>query len=174
MKSQEYDNFVRLLTAHQHRVYAYILGMVPNWADADEVLQETNVRLWQEWEKFDPGSDFGAWALKVAYYQVLTFRKSASRRREQPSQEFVAAVAQCFEQTDDLTTARAAALRSCFAKLTPDNQELIRKCYSPGAIIREVAAQLNRSVDATYRALSRAREALRKCIRRRLTEEGQS
>lgn len=39
------EEFVRLLTQHQRRVYAYILGIVPNWNDADEILQETNIRL---------------------------------------------------------------------------------------------------------------------------------
>jgi DNA-directed RNA polymerase specialized sigma24 family protein len=40
--------FIRLMTKHERLVYGYILSLVPNWADADEILQETNIRLWEE------------------------------------------------------------------------------------------------------------------------------
>ena len=73
--------FVRLLTQHQRRVYGYILTMVVNWNDADEILQETNLRLWEEFDRFEPGTDFAAWAIRVAYYQVLTWRKKRDRSR---------------------------------------------------------------------------------------------
>ena len=172
--SQQSPDFVRLLTQHQRRVYSYILGIVPNWADADEILQETNVRLWEEWEKFEPGTDFGAWATTVAYYQVLTFRKAAGRNREQASQEFVEAVAATFEQTHDADGERQAALVECFGEMSDQNRDLIRRYYAPDAKIKQVAEHLGRTVAATYKALARARKLLGDCIRRRLGEEENS
>jgi len=73
--------FVRLLTQSERRVYGYILKMVVDWNDADEILQETNVRLWEEFDRFQPGTDFAAWAIRVAHYQVLTWRKRRDRSR---------------------------------------------------------------------------------------------
>ncbi|MCG8583699.1 MAG: sigma-70 family RNA polymerase sigma factor [Pirellulales bacterium] len=166
-----HKDFVRLLTQHQRRVYSYILGLVPNWADADEILQETNVRLWEEWEKFEPGTDFGAWAVKVAYYQVLTHRKKISRSREMVSQEFVEAVATEFEASEDRAAARQAALVACFDEQPEANRELIRRSYAPGATTQKVADHFGRSVAATYKALARARKLLGDCILRRLKEE---
>ena len=81
--------FVRLLTQHERRVYGYILRMVPNWCEADEVLQETNIRLWEEFDRFEPGTDFAAWAIRVAHYQVLTWRKRRDRSRLVFSEEAV-------------------------------------------------------------------------------------
>src|SRR5205814_6679679 len=66
--------FIRLMTRHERLVYGYILSLVPNWADADEILQETNIRLWEEFEKFQAGTNFAAWAIRVAHFQVLTWR----------------------------------------------------------------------------------------------------
>ena len=37
------DEFMRLLTEHDRGVFLFILSLVPNWADAEEVHQETNV-----------------------------------------------------------------------------------------------------------------------------------
>lgn len=73
--------FVRLLTQHQRRVYGYILKLVVNWNDADEILQETNLRLWEEFDRFEPGTDFAAWGIRVAHYQILTWRKKRDRSR---------------------------------------------------------------------------------------------
>ena len=73
--------FIRLMTKYERMVYGYILSLVPNWADADEILQETNIRLWEEFEKFQLGTNFAAWAIRVAHFQVLTWRKKASRSR---------------------------------------------------------------------------------------------
>ena len=71
--------FIRLMTRHERLVYGYILSLVPNWADADEILQETNIRLWEEFEKFEAGTNFAAWAVRVAHFQVLTTRWLRSR-----------------------------------------------------------------------------------------------
>ena len=70
--------FIRLMTRHERLVYGYILSLVPNWADADEILQETNIRLWEEFEKFETGTNFAAWAVRVAHFQVLTWRGQAT------------------------------------------------------------------------------------------------
>ena len=42
--------FLRLFLQNQRRLYAYILTLLPNRADADDVLQETSLVMW---DKFD-------------------------------------------------------------------------------------------------------------------------
>ena len=50
------DAFVRLLGQNQRRLFLYIMSMVPNWNDAEEIIQETNLVLWREFARFDhPG-----------------------------------------------------------------------------------------------------------------------
>jgi RNA polymerase sigma-70 factor (ECF subfamily) len=160
-------HFVRLLTLNERRVYAFILSLVPNWADADEILQETNVRLWNEFDRYVPGSDFGAWACAVAKFQVLTHRKRKSRERVRFTDAFLDVVAREFE-ADDEAAARHHALAHCVAQLTPEHRDLLRAYYAPGALGAEVAARLNRSVEALYKALSRIRRLLHDCVGRRL------
>ena len=159
--------FVRLLTLNERRVYAFILSLVPNWADADEILQETNVRLWNEFDKFKPGTDFGAWACTVARYQVLTFRKKKGRERVQFTDEFLDVVAR-EAQSDDDTAARHHALARCVDELTPQHRELLRAFYEPGASGDAVAVRFNRTIDALYKALSRIRRLLHGCVVRRM------
>ena len=164
--------FVRLLTQHQRRVYAYILGVVPHWNDADEILQETNIRLWSEFDRFEPGTNFEAWAIRVAHFQVLTWRKRVSRNRLFFDHSLVELIAQEFEGGGSLADIRHQALRECVESLEPRQSELLARCYAEGAKIKQVAQSLSRTTASVHKALQRVRLALHKCIRRRLAEEG--
>jgi RNA polymerase sigma-70 factor, ECF subfamily len=156
--------FVRLLTQHERRLYAYILALVPRWADADDILQETNLRLWDEFDKYVPGTDFMAWAGRVAFYQVLTFRKRHNRDRRLFSEQFVDAVAAAPTVVPEEADAQHLALADCMEKLSESNRELLRACYSADTNIKEAAARLGRSLPTVYRALSRVRISLHECV----------
>lgn len=163
--------FVRLLTQHQRRVYAYILGIVPNWNDADEILQETNIRLWSEFDRFEPGTNFEAWARRVAHFQILAWRKRVSRSRLFFDHSLVELIAQEFEANNSLAEVRHRALGECVAVLEPRQRELLAHCYAEGAKIKQVAESLARTTASVHKALQRVRLALRKCIQRRVAEE---
>lgn len=163
--------FVRLLTQHERRVYGYILKMVVDWNDADEILQETNVRLWEEFGRFEPGTDFAAWALRVAHYQVLTWRKRRDRSRLVFSDEAIALLAQEDPQVDASDGSRQAALAACLEQLSSANRDLITRFYSGSRTIREIAHGVGRSTEAMYKRLQRVRLSLHGCIERRLAAE---
>lgn len=165
--------FVRQITLNQRRIYGYILSLVPNWDAANEILQETMIRLWEEFQKFDPESDFLAWAIRVAYFQVLTWRKRVGRSKLVFDQSFIDAVSEQYSAAIDSRDARHQALGKCLEQLTAKNRHLLASCYAPGARIRQVAQALNRTPDSVYKALRRLRLALLKCIEIRLAEEQQ-
>jgi RNA polymerase sigma-70 factor (ECF subfamily) len=163
--------FVRLLTQNERRVYAFILSLVPNWADADEILQETNVRLWNEFTKFDPETDFLAWACTVAKFQVLTHRKRQSREKIRFTDEFLDVVADEMSRDIDHAAARQQALQGCIDGLSENNREMLKAYYRHGAVGAEVAATFGRSVDALYKALSRIRRVLHGCVESKLNPQ---
>ncbi len=165
------EQFVRLLTQNERKIYGFILSLVPNWADADEILQETNVRLWKQFGKFVPGTDFAAWACTVAHFQVKTFRKRAGRQKVVFSQAFVDAVAEEALAAQQEVGARQSALAMCLERLQEKSRQMIDLCYRQGFSIREAATQLGRTADATYKALSRIRHSLHDCVQRRLASE---
>ena len=52
--------FLRLLGEHERRLRGFILALVPHWADADDIAQEVRLRLWEQFDDYDPAKDFGA------------------------------------------------------------------------------------------------------------------
>lgn len=165
------EQFVRLLTQNERRVYGYILTMVVDWNDADEILQETNVRLWEEFDRFEPGTNFAAWAIRVAHYQVLTWRKQRDRSRLVFSDHAIQALAEARVPPEPMAMARQAALADCIGRLAPRNRDLIQRCYAGKRTIRRVAQELQRSVESVYKAVQRIRVALHDCIQQRLAAE---
>ncbi len=109
--------FLRLMSAHQSQIFAYILSLLPNWDDAQEVYQETSVILWKAFGSFEPGTNFRAWAAKTAFHQVLAFRKRQKRLPLPMSDEFLKTVAEEVDATADALQDEVRALRGCVQKL---------------------------------------------------------
>jgi RNA polymerase sigma-70 factor, ECF subfamily len=165
------DAFVRLLGQNQRRLFLYVMSMVPNWNEAEEIIQETNLVLWRAFDQFQPGSNFVAWACKVAFHQVLAWRKRQRRDRLEFSEAFLEAVAEEAAACSDALEERSQALAGCIAKLPPTHRDLLRLRYSDGLGVDVIARQMGRTVEAVYRSLSRIRHALHQCVTQTLTPE---
>jgi RNA polymerase sigma-70 factor (ECF subfamily) len=160
-----------LLATCQRRVFLYALGLLHNAADAEEVLQETNLVLWRKFDEFKPGTDFDRWACRVAHYEVLKFREKRSRTARLFSEGFIEALAVVAENGFDQLEPRRTALVRCLGKLHDMDRRLITERYQGQATTESVAHALGRSVQGTRKALHRIRMALLACIERTLAAE---
>lgn len=164
--------FTQLLGTCQRQVFLYALGLLHNAADAEEVLQETNIVLWQKFHQYQDGTDFVRWACRIAYYQVLKIRAKKAPVERLFSDDFLDMVAAQWDRTLDQLDNRREALTGCLDRLRPNDRELIMCRYQPGATTRGVAETLGRNVQATRRRLRHLRDRLLGCIERSLAAEG--
>lgn len=171
MQNSDSREFVRLMTRDERKLYSYILTLVPDWNDADDVLQETNVRLWEEFDKYVSGTNFLAWARRIAYYEVLTRRKRTKRSKLIFSEQLLEKLSSEAEELSQVADIRQRLLSTCVDELAERSQDLLARCYCDGAQIKDVASSLGRSATAVYQSLHRIRIALRNCIEERLIEE---
>ena len=165
------DEFMKLYTQHQRRLYVYLLSMVHNVADAEELLQETSYVLWRKFEEYQPGSHFAAWACRIGYLEVLKFREGRHRRELILSPGFLERVATKMANTGDLLEKRTDAFNDCMAKLDEPDRHLITRRYTPGASVKTVAAELNRPARSVSKSLVRIRKVLLECIDRQMRQE---
>jgi RNA polymerase sigma-70 factor (ECF subfamily) len=161
---QRNSEFVRLLKQHDRRVAAYVLSLVPDWNDAEDLLQDTWVRLWEQFDEYQHDQDFGVWACTIARYLVMAYRKRASREKLHFSPEVVNALATEVTVHCDTAERRLHAMLDCVRRLNAPARDLLRLCYAKGARIKNVAVQLGRSVNGTYLMLSRLRHELYDCV----------
>ena len=173
MPDHEHEQFVQEIIAVQNRLYALVLAMTANAEAADEVLQETNVVLLRKEQEFTAGTNFFAWAARVASYQVKSYRKRLGRDRLQFNDALVSKLEADADQLPSDTGGDRVALRECMDKLNPPERDMIRKRYS-GTSVKQLAEQLDRPAASISQTLYRIRTNLADCIRRVLAREDRS
>ncbi len=73
--------FVQHLTASQSALYAFVVALIGRTDEANDVLQETNMKLCKRADKYDPQQPFLRWAYVFARFEVMAWRKRQQRSR---------------------------------------------------------------------------------------------
>jgi len=166
---QQTREFVQQLTKYSRRIFSYILTLVPNHCDAEEIFQETSATLWEKYAEFDSGTNFAAWACRVAYFKTLNFRSRQKHRPLTFSDTFIEQVdAEMLTAGDSLDDAYRA-LADCYAKLNCKDQQLVEQRYRPGISTADIARAMGRSKLWVYRALARIHRQLFDCVTRAIS-----
>jgi len=165
------DEFVRLLTGVQRELYIYILSMVPDDAQASDVLQNTNLVLWQKREEFEIGTNFPAWAATFAFHQVLAHRKRRSLDRHLFAGDLVEQMADAVAETLATASSRLAFLEECIELLPPAHRSVLMRRYAPEGRVESIAATEGRSPAAISQLIYRIRHTLMECVERKLVGE---
>ena len=162
------DQFMELFTAYEARLRGYILSLVPRWSDAEEISQRCSFLLWKKFDQFEVGTNFYAWACKIARLEVKDFRKRSARERVIFSDDFVDAVADRAIEMEEEFPERTKALQKCIEQLPPKQRELLRLRYDEQRTVVAVAKFINKPIEGVYKSLTRIRQALHFCIDARL------
>ena len=72
--------FVGQITRHQSMLRAYIISLMPGMDGVDDVLQETNLVLFEKFATFQPGTNCRAWACAIARLELKTHRRKLLRQ----------------------------------------------------------------------------------------------
>ena len=74
------EQFEALAMPLANLLYATALRMVRNTAKAEDLVQETYVRAWQNFDRFTLGTNFKAWAFQILTFLYKNERRSAKSR----------------------------------------------------------------------------------------------
>jgi RNA polymerase sigma-70 factor (ECF subfamily) len=164
--------FVKLLTAHQRDLYAYINTLLVGDTATADVLQDTNLDLWKRLEDFDFSRPFLPWAYSFAHQRVMAYRKTRRRSRLVFSDHVVQLISDAYIR--DLVSAdtRLSALQSCLDKLEQSQRQLIKDRYMGRVSVKVLAARLGSTASQISARLYRIRRSLAKCVEMTLAAEG--
>jgi RNA polymerase sigma-70 factor (ECF subfamily) len=171
MVLSDHEQFVQRLIEHQPRLRAFIRSLILIQQDADDVLQETNVVLCRKAEEYVEGSSFSAWALQVAYFQVLAHRQSLSRSRLVFEDQMIRELADVAVDRLQAMGDREEALRYCLAHLSVAQRQILARRYEQEASVTRIAGELSRPIASVRQSLYRIRSLLQACIDRRLARQ---
>jgi RNA polymerase sigma-70 factor, ECF subfamily len=150
------DDALRLIyLLYADNVFGYVLSIVHDEHDAEDLTSEVFARLPRALGLYRPGATpFAAWLLRVARNVALDHLR---RQRSVPS----AFVQPAGEPPGFPELERLAGLRTALAALPDDQRQVLLLRLVAGLSPTEVAARLDRSVDAIHALQHRARRRLR-------------
>ncbi len=160
------------IKAIQGDLRGYIVSLCGHGNDCDDILQETNIFLWERRSEATSESNIKAWAFKVAYFRVMATRRDRTRRGEV---NFSEAIIQRIsgEAGNHFTppTDKLHALGQCLKKLKADDCQLLQVKYLKLQSLAEFASQTGKSAAAVHKTVSRLRHGLKTCIESQLSQD---
>ncbi len=167
------EQFLRLLMSNQEKIYAFILSLVHNSNDAEDIMQDVTTVMWRKYDTFKPGTSFIAWGIAIARMLVLKFfeKNRHSKLSFSPNLEKKLALI----ATEKLTSERddlLGNLKDCLGKLDPRNYELIKMRYVEKKPTKVIADERGIAPHTMYRIMGKIHEILHRCIRRSASIQG--
>ncbi len=165
------NEFESTLAQHQAAVFGYVRSLLPGYPGAEDVAQEVLMTIWKKREEFEVGTNFKAWAFRIAHFHVLNQRRKIARGNwlvfdEELLEKIDPTESAELSENDD--EAESNALDACLEALKPEDRELLHTRYATKVSLETFAEQEGTRPGTLKARLFRLRSALRTCIEKRL------
>ena len=157
----------QLFVKHQGSLKAFLLALVPDFTEAEDLLQEVFLIVTKKAGTFKEGTNFMAWARQIARFKAMS---SNRKRRNSPqvlAEDVVESLCAC-EPDEPADETHVVAVKNCLQKLAPHARQLVTMRYMNEHGPGEIAERMSWSENAVNVTLSRARTFLRECVQRQL------
>lgn len=171
-KRTQQRDLASLLLLHGGALRRHIMIFLPRADDLEEVLQRTAISIWERFDQYDPERSFVSWAVQLAHYEVMNYRKEFARSRLIFSEELLEELALAQDAEHSALEGQIAALKECLRGLDRESLDLLNRRYCLSETAAQMSLEIGKTVKSIYRRLDRLRERLYQCIERRIHAEG--
>ena len=149
-----------LVQRHTQSIHAFIFRLCGNRGDAEDIAQETFLRLWQRSSQWTPDTvRFTTWIHQIARNLCIDqFRREQSQKRTSGHADIVFADSTIESLEED---AERVALREAIQELPERQRTAIVLCQVQGWAQQDAAKVLDTTVDGVQALIGRARRTLR-------------
>ena len=170
LKAREPQAMADLYDRYGRLAYALIYRIVRDAAAAEDLVQETFLRVWNRVQSFDQERGaLGPWVLTVARNRAIDYLRSVDGRMSAGALELdrlESPALFCEFDAGALSLDRARRLKSAFEKLSPNQRMVIELAYYEGMSQTEMAERMKQPLGTVK---TWVRSAL-KVLRDQLTE----
>jgi RNA polymerase sigma-70 factor, ECF subfamily len=163
-RSAAQQRFLSLFLRSEREIFRYVAVLVPNVADAEDIVQQTALALWEKFDAYDLNQPFTPWACRFALNKAKQWIERRQRWQALLEGGLAEELAQRREELRPELEVRLKHLEGCLNRLPEEQRTLIEGYYYRRDSIEKLAEALSRTVAATYKTLQRVRQALQGCI----------
>lgn len=165
------QRFLSLFLRSEREIFRYVAALVPNVSDAEDIVQQTAMALWEKFDVYDPTQPFTPWACRFALNKARQWIERRQRWQALLDYGLAEELAQRRQELQPEFEQRLKHLERCLGKLPEGQRSLVEGYYYERASIDTLAQRSGRSEAATYKALQRIRHALQACVKGQATPE---
>jgi RNA polymerase sigma-70 factor, ECF subfamily len=174
LRSGDMEAIARLIERYQHRLYRYLLRLVSRPSTAEDLFQQTWLRVMERIRYYDPKRSFEGWLFAVAHNLAIDHlrrRQPESLDEPLPSGESQSDLARsrdpgALEQL--MSKERASCVLDAVSELPLPFREVITLRFEEEMKLEEIASVLALPMGTVKTRLHRAMKALRTILGKRL------
>lgn len=160
-------------TQSQRSVSAYIASLVPNFQDADDILQNVAVITVKKFDQFEKKGSFVSWVVGIARNEIFKYYTEKKKNQAVPDMEAIKQIAGIYEAeilaNDHYEREMKAALASCIERLRGKWKRILEMYYLREQSSARIAQQLAMTRSNVFVSLHRIRVALKDCVTKEIS-----
>lgn len=153
-------------------IYNYTYRLSGNASDAEDITQETFIKVWRHAKKFDPNQNFKTWLFTIAHRSTIDLLRKKKRfvfsdfARDDEESLFADTIADSEPLPDELfaQAEEKAVIEHLIAQLSPTHQEVLLLYYTEELTFDEIGKVLGKSLNTVKSQHRRALTQLRKLL----------
>jgi RNA polymerase sigma-70 factor (ECF subfamily) len=180
MRRGDPDALTAVISRYQHRLYRYLLRLVREPASADDLFQQTWLRVMEKIARYDASREFEGWLFAVAHNLAMDFWRA--RRGDSlddpgdlddpPSARLPAGDPSALERLLDFE--RGAMLAACMHELPAIHREVLTLRFEEDMKLEEIAEVVGVPLSTVKSRLRRALDGLRGVLESRYPKGGRA
>lgn len=165
------QRFLTLFLRSEREIFRYVAALVPNVTDAEDIVQETALALWEKFDSYDPSQPFTPWACRFALNKTRQWIERRRRWQKLLENGLAEELLHRRQELQPEFDARLRHLETCLKKLPASYRSLIEAYYYERTDMASLAERSGKTVAALYKMLQRIRQALQGCVERQAHQE---
>ncbi len=158
------QRFLSLFLRSEREIFRYVAALVPNVTDAEDIVQQTAISLWEKFDAYNPSQPFTPWACRFALNKTRQWIERRQRWQALLDHGLGEELEQRRQEMLPDFEMRLKHLEGCLGKLPEEQRSLVEGYYYERTSVEKLAHRFERSEAATYKMLQRIRHALQVCV----------
>jgi RNA polymerase sigma-70 factor, ECF subfamily len=109
-KNKDHQAFAELLNRYRRPLFSYLLRLCQDQSAAEDLFQETTIKVWKGMDAFDPRYKFGSWLFSIAYRTSIDALRQKKRRSIFRQLEALPEISHNHDPLEELTALETKAL----------------------------------------------------------------
>ncbi len=158
------QRFLSLFLRSEREIFRYVAALIPSVTDAEDIVQQTAVALWEKFDAYDPAQPFTPWACRFALNKARQWIERRQRWQALLDHGLAEELAQRRQELQPEFELRLKHLETCLRKLNSRQRSLVEGYYYERTDIEKLSERSGRTAAATYKTLQRIRHTLQHCV----------